>query len=222
MRFIIAPSILACDLTRLGEELRAVERAGADWHHLDIMDGHFVPNLTFGPDMVQAVKRAGSLPIDVHLMTTNPADHAQAFIQAGAHSITCHIEVLENPVPLLKKIRNLGARANLVLKPETPVDTVFPYLDLVDMVLVMTVEPGYTGQDFMPDCLHKIAALRRRARQSLDIQVDGGLNEHTVAQTAAAGANVVVTGAAVYRADDIPDALRRIRAAMTANYRQEP
>ena len=164
MRCIIAPSILACDLRVLGDSVRAVEFAGADWHHVDVMDGHFVPNLTFGPDIVQAVRRASTLPVDAHLMITDPARFAEIFIRAGANIVTFHIEVVPNPRPLLRKIRRLGARPGLVVKPGTPVSAVFPFLDEVDLVLVMSVEPGWTGQKFMPKALRKIRELRREGR----------------------------------------------------------
>jgi ribulose-phosphate 3-epimerase len=218
MRSIIAPSILACDHTRLAEELATAERAGADWHHVDIMDGHFVPNLTFGPDMVKAVKRAGRLPIDVHLMVTNPENFCGPFIEAGASSVTFHVEVLDDCRPLLEAIRDRGARGGLVVKPATPAEAVFPYLDALDMVLVMTVEPGYTGQEFMPECVGKVADLRHEAGEALDIEVDGGITPETVKLTAGAGSNVVVAGAGIYRTPDMARALREIRSAMEGSY----
>ena len=218
MRCIIAPSVLACDLTRLGDSVRAVERAGADWHHVDVMDGHFVPNLTFGPDIVQAVRRASTLPVDAHLMVADPARFAESFIRAGANIVTFHIEVAPNPRPLLRKIRRLGARPGLVVKPGTPVSAIFRFLDEVDLVLVMSVEPGWTGQKFMPKALRKIRELRRTAGPALDIQVDGGVNEETLIPCAQAGANVIVAGAAVYRSDSPRRAIRRIRATLKKNY----
>ena len=217
MRLIIAPSMLACDLAHLEESLRAVEAAGADWHHVDVMDSHFVPNLTFGPDIVQAVKRSGKLPIDVHLMIEEPARYAEPFIKAGADILKFHIEVVPDPRPLVKRIRDLGARPGLVLNPATPASAILPHLDGVDMVLVMTVEPGFTGQKFMPECLDKIAALRREAGPALDIEVDGGINEDTAALAARAGANVAVVGAAVYRSRDMRAAVAGIREAMAKN-----
>jgi len=218
MRCIIAPSILACDLRVLGDSVRAVEFAGADWHHVDVMDGHFVPNLTFGPDIVKAVRSASTLPVDAHLMITDPARFAEIFIRAGANIITFHIEVAPNPRPLLRKIRRLGARPGLVVKPGTPVSAVFPFLDEVDLVLVMSVEPGWTGQKFMPKALRKIRELRAKAGPALDIEVDGGVNEETLVPCAQAGANVIVAGAAVYRAGSLRGAIRRIRATLKKNY----
>lgn len=217
MALIIAPSVLACDLARLGDSAKAAEAAGADWHHVDVMDGHFVPNLTFGPDIVAAVKKSSALPIDVHLMIEEPARYAEPFIRAGANTLTVHIEVLPDPRPLLRRIRELGAHPGLVVKPATPISAVFPYLEDVDIVLVMSVEPGFTAQEFMPGCLGRIEELRREAGPGLDVEVDGGINAETAAQTAQAGANVVVAGAAVYRSPCIKTAIERIRQALREN-----
>ncbi len=219
MRLIIAPSILACDLAHLADSLRAAEEAGADWHHVDVMDGHFVPNLTFGPDIVKAVRSVSALPLDVHLMVEEPAQYAEPFIRAGANVVTYHAEVLPDPIPLARRIRALGARPGLVLKPKSPVSTIVPFLNEMDVVMIMTVEPGFTGQEFMPECVEKVAELRRRAGRDLDIEVDGGINEQTVELTARAGANVAVVGASVYRSGDIRAAVAAIRKGLEHNYR---
>ena len=220
--FIIAPSILACDMARLGESIGLAEQGGADWHHVDVMDGHFVPNLTFGPDIVKAVRRSCSRPIDAHLMIEEPARLADAFLDAGADILTFHIEAMPEPRPLIEAIRRKGASPGLVVNPATPVSDLFPFLDEIDLVLIMTVVPGFTGQGFMPECLEKITELRRRVGPTFSIEVDGGINPQTVVQAANAGANVIVAGSAVYRTDDIGGAIKSLRNNLTQNYSSQP
>ena len=201
----ISPSILTCDFTHLADEIAFVERTGADMVHLDVMDGVFVPNLSFGVPVIAALRPLTALPFDVHLMMQYPHRLVDAFAKAGADIINFHIES-DSPVDeTLDAIRNNGKKAALTLKPATPAETVFPYLDRVDMVLVMTVEPGFGGQKFMTDMLPKIAAIRReidRRGLSVDIQVDGGVAAATAPLVAAAGANVAVVGSALFNSED--------------------
>jgi ribulose-phosphate 3-epimerase len=201
----ITPSILTADFADLGAEVRRLP--SADWMHVDVMDNHFVPNLTFGPRMIEALVRESPVPVDAHLMITEPDRHAEAYVEAGAGSVTFHVEAAAAPIRLAREIRRHGARASMALKPATPID---PYEDLLpelDMVLLMTVEPGFGGQSFLDLCLPKI----RRARELMDkhgvetwLQVDGGVSLETIERCAEAGADVFVAGSAVYDADD-PD-----------------
>jgi ribulose-phosphate 3-epimerase len=210
---VIAPSILSSDFARLGEEAARMEAAGADWLHVDVMDGHFVPNLTIGPPVVKALRRVTKLPLDCHLMITDPHTYAPQFIAAGANGITFHAEVGGDVVGLCRKLRASGARAGIALRPRTPVDVVLPLLDELDMVLVMTVEPGFGGQEYMWDMAPKLEALRRAiGTRAIDIQVDGGLNPETVKHAAGLGANVIVAGSAVFKATDVKQAIAALRA----------
>lgn len=214
----ISPSVLACDFARLGEEAAAMERAGADMLHLDIMDGHFVPNISFGAPVIEKLRKAATLPFDVHLMISDPLRYAGDFAAAGADIITFHVEAESDVSATIARIHACGAKSGLVLKPATPAEAVFPYLDDIAMVLVMTVEPGFGGQKFMADICPKITLLRQeidRRNLAVDLEVDGGIGLETAGQVVAAGANVLVAGSSLFSAPDYAAAIRELRRAAT-------
>lgn len=211
----ISPSILACDFSKIGEEIKKAENAGADMIHVDVMDGHFVPNISIGPPVIKKIRKATDLPFDVHLMISEPLRYIESFCEAGADSITFHIEC-GNTKETIQKIKSFGKRVALCVKPATPIESIFEYLDDIDMVLIMTVEPGFGGQSFMHDMLPKIRALREEITKrnlDCDIEVDGGINPQTAKLVIENGANVLVAGSAVFNAQNPGDMILSLRNA---------
>jgi ribulose-phosphate 3-epimerase len=209
----IAPSLLAADFAHLAAEVRSVEAAGADWLHLDVMDGHFVPNLTFGPFVVAAIDKVATVPLDVHLMITDPWQYADAFLDAGADALTFHVEVAQHGdvAALLQRIRARGCKAGLSVQPDTPADALAPFVRELDLVLVMSVFAGFGGQKFMPSVLDKVGQLRRMGFRG-EVSMDGGIGPQTIAQSARAGTNVFVAGTAVFGAPDRAARIAELRA----------
>ncbi len=210
--WILSPSLLSADFTRLGEQIAELEAAGVDWLHVDVMDGHFAPNISMGPLIVSACRQASQLPVDVHLMIENPERYVEAFAKAGANLITIHVETGCHPYRTLQSIRDLGCRPGIALNPGTPAAAITELLTLVDMVLVLATNPGFSGQAFLPQMLSKITTLRQQNPQVL-IQVDGGMNAETLPAAFRAGANVFVAGNAIFKhPQGIENGVKTLRA----------
>lgn len=211
MSIIISPSILSADFTNLERDIKLVEQAGADWLHIDVMDGHFVPNITMGPPVVKSIKKITSLPLDVHLMIENPTKFIKSFKESGADIITFHYEAVENVFEVIKAIKDLGLKAGLSIKPKTPAEDIFKYLSHLDLVLIMTVEPGFGGQEFIHECAQKIVEIKQNAQENLIIQVDGGINNVTGHICTSLGANSIVAGNYIYKHKDVKQAITSLR-----------
>jgi len=211
---LIAPSILSADFSKLGDEIRAVEKAGADWIHIDVMDGHFVPNITIGPLVVDAVRKVTDLTLDVHLMIENPEKYVQAFVDAGADLITVQVETCVHLNRIIQMIHQAGAKAGAVLNPSTPLSTLDWELDNLELVMLMGVNPGFGGQKFIPSTLEKVRALRKiieaRGLSTL-IEMDGGVSKNTIKEISDAGVDVLVSGSAIFGTDDYTETIERFR-----------
>lgn len=211
-KVIVSPSILSADFANLEREIKKVEDAGADWLHIDVMDGHFVPNITIGVPVVQSIKKVTQLPLDVHLMIENPEKYVKAFADAGADILTFHYEAVSDVEKVVTQIKSYGVKAGMSIKPKTSPKEVLQYLPLLDLILVMTVEPGFGGQKFMEDCAEKITEIKSVAAEDLIIQVDGGINAQTARICTQFGANSLVAGNYIYKSSDVTQAIYSLKS----------
>lgn len=211
MNTIISPSILSADFANLERDIKLIEKGGADWVHIDVMDGHFVPNITIGVPVVKSLKKITNLPLDVHLMIENPDKYIEPFAKAGADILTFHYETGVNIEKTITDIKSYGAKAGISIKPKTQPEVLLPFLDKIDMVLVMTVEPGFGGQEFMNDCAEKIKFIKENSKRDLIIQVDGGINDKTAQICKSYGANSLVAGSYIYKSPDITEAIKSLK-----------
>ena len=210
----IAPSVLSADFARLGEEVAEVERAGADLIHFDVMDGHFVPNLSIGIPVLESLRKVTRLPLDAHLMIENPEHYVEVFVKSGANSVTVHAEVCKDIPAMAKRLHDLGARASIGINPETDVQRVLPFAAQLDMILIMSIHPGFGGQEFIPEALEKLRAVRReldRRALKVDIEIDGGVKLDNIAEVKAAGANVFVSGSGIFGQGDYRKVVKEMR-----------
>ncbi|MDI6731534.1 MAG: ribulose-phosphate 3-epimerase [Candidatus Margulisbacteria bacterium] len=215
MAILVAPSILSADFRNLEKEIKKVEAAGADWIHVDVMDGHFVPNITMGPQIVAAARKCTKLPLDVHLMIENPDRYIPDFARAGADIITIQVEASKSLLEDIELIRQNGCRPGVVVNPGTPIEKVFPVLDKIDLVLVMSVNPGFEKQKFIPEVLKKIRALQSLVvsrKSSVDIEIDGGINLDTAPLAKQAGANILIAGSAIFYADNPQEIIKKLKS----------
>lgn len=210
-KIIISPSILSADFANLERDMKRVEDAGADWIHVDVMDGHFVPNITIGVPVVKSIKKVSNIPLDVHLMIENPEKYIQPFAQAGSDILTFHYEAVKDVSSVVNIIKSYGVKAGMSIKPKTPAEEILEFLPLLDLVLVMTVEPGFGGQSFIKVCAEKIPLIKKYASENLIIQVDGGINAETAKICTAYGANSLVAGNYIYKSGDIQKAVQSLR-----------
>ncbi|MBI2608815.1 MAG: ribulose-phosphate 3-epimerase [Deltaproteobacteria bacterium] len=216
-KYKIAPSILSADFSRLGEEIKATEKAGVDLFHIDVMDGHFVPNITMGPIMVEAARKVTKLPLDTHLMIENPEKYIEAFIKAGSTGISVHIETCKNLPETLHMIHNFGAKPGIAINPDTPIEKLTPFLEKTQYILVMSVHPGFGGQKFIESTYEKIkklAHLIKKSKQKIDIAIDGGVGLDNIKKLKDAGVNIFVAGSAIFKSRDYAETIQKMRGAL--------